>query len=227
MRNFISLLLLCAATSALALPARAVYTTFLNNGPPSNRVDIVFLGDGYTSSELGVYQTHINSMMSHFFNEGEEPFPRYRNYFNAHRIDVVSQQSGADDPSVGYYVNTALDASYRFDGVTQRLLSVNESKANTALSQGINGAFAVDMKIVAVNASQYGGAGGPYAVYAGGNASATEIALHELGHSFAGLADQYGGNTGTYTGPEPSEPDVTKNSSGAKWSRWIGYNQPV
>jgi hypothetical protein len=226
MRNLISLLLLCTAMSALAPTARAVYTTFLNNGPTSNRVDIVFLGDGYQSIELGTYQSHINSMMNHLFNEGEEPFPRYHNYFNAHRIDVISQESGADDPSVGVFVNTALDASYRFDGVTQRLLSVSNSKANTALGLGLGGAFTADMKIVTVNATQYGGAGGTYAVYAGGNNFATEIALHELGHSFAGLADEYGGNTGTYTGGEPSQPDLTKNSTGAKWSRWLGYNQP-
>jgi IgA Peptidase M64 len=226
MRNFIVLLLLCAASSALAPPARAVYTTFLNNGPPSNRVDIVFLGDGYTASELGVYQTHINSMMNHFFNEGEEPFPRYHNYFNAHRIDVISQQSGADDPSVGYFVNTALDARYLYDGVTQRLLGITDSKANAALSSGLGGAFTADMRLVTVNATQYGGAGGTYAIYAGGNDFATEIALHELGHSFAGLADEYGGITGTYTGGEPSQPDLTKNSTGAKWSRWLGYDQP-
>lgn len=226
MRNFIAVLLLCAASSAWTTPAHAVYTTFLNNGPSSNRVDIVFLGDGYTSSQLNTYQTHITAMMSHFFNEGEDPYPRYHNYFNAHRIDVISQQSGADDPSVNFFVNTALDATYRYDGVTQRLLYISDSKANAALSSGLGGALTADMKIVTVNATQYGGGGGTYAVYAGGNSSATEVALHELGHSFAGLADEYGGNTGTYTGTEPTQPDLTKDSTGAKWSRWIGYNQP-
>jgi hypothetical protein len=227
MKHCVSLLLFLAVMSGLAEPAHAVYTTFLDNGPPSNRVDIVFMGDGYTSSQLGTYQTHINAMMSHFFNEGEDPFPRYKNYFNAHRIDVISQQSGADDPSVNFFVNTALDATYRYDGVTQRLLYISDSKANAALSAGLNGAFSADMKLVTVNATQYGGAGGAYAVYAGGNSTATDIALHELGHSFAGLADEYGGNTGTYTGSEPTQVDVTKDSTGAKWSRWLGYNQPL
>ena len=226
MRNFISILLLCTASSAFAPPARAVYTTFLNNGPSSNRVDIVFLGDGYTASQLNVYQSHISSMMNHFFNQGEEPFPRYHNYFNAHRIDIISQQSGADDPTANFFVNTALDAHYLYDGVTQRLLYISDSKANAALSSGLGGAFTADMKLVAVNATQYGGGGGAYAVYAGGNVSATEVALHELGHSFAGLADEYGGNTAIYTGGEPTDPNITKNSTGAKWSRWIGYNQP-
>ncbi|HEY5705569.1 MAG TPA: M64 family metallopeptidase [Terrimicrobiaceae bacterium] len=212
--------------STLAVSAQADFTTFLSNGPSSNRVDIVFLGDGYTAQELDLYQTHINSMMAHFFDEGEDPFPRYKSYFNAHRVDVISQQSGADDPSVSAFVNTALDATYRFDGVTQRLLYVNDGKASAALSAGLDGALTADMKLVTVNATQYGGAGGTYAVYAGGNGSAAEVALHELGHSFAGLADEYGGFTTIYAGPEPSQPNVTKDPTGAKWARWNGYNQP-
>lgn len=220
------LLLACAVSLLAASRAQAQLTTFLNNGPSSNRVDIVFLGDGYTSSQLNTYQTHINSMMTHLFNQGEDPFPRYNKFFNAHRIDVISQQSGADDPNAGVAVNTALDSSYRFDGSTQRLLYVSNSKANAALNAGLNGAFTADMKIVTVNSTQYGGGGGTWAVYAGGNTSATEIALHELGHSFGGLADEYGGNTTPYTGSEPNRPNVTKDSTGAKWSQWIGYNQP-
>ncbi|MHA3770165.1 M64 family metallopeptidase [Verrucomicrobiota bacterium sgz303538] len=204
----------------------ADFTTFLNTGPSSNRVDIVFLGDGYTSSELNLYQSHIDMMMHHLFNEGEDPFPRYQNYFNAHRIDLVSQQSGADDPSAGVFVNTALNSTYLYDGVTQRLLYVDEVKANAELSAGINGAFTPDMKLVTVNSTQYGGGGGNYAVYAGGNGLAPEIALHELGHSFAGLADEYGGFAGPYPGGEPVEPDVTTDPTGKKWSQWLGYFQP-
>ncbi|MDQ3621541.1 MAG: M64 family metallopeptidase [Verrucomicrobiota bacterium] len=150
-------------------------------------MDIVFLGDGYTSTELGTYQTHINAMIGHLFDNGQDPFPRYERYFNAHRIDVTSEQSGADDPRVNFYVDTALDATYRYDGVTQRLLYLNSAKASDALSIGLGGALTADMRLVSVNATQYGGGGGTYAVYAGGNSAATEIALHELGHSFAGL----------------------------------------
>ena len=52
---------------------------------------------------LPFYQSHIGAMMSHLFDDGQDPFPRYRNYFNAHRIE----QSGADDPTAGLFVNTA------------------------------------------------------------------------------------------------------------------------
>ena len=82
------------------------------------------------------------------------------------------------------------------------------------------------MRFVTVNDSIYGGGGGKYAVYAGGSSSAREIALHELSHSFSKLADEYGGN-GTYTGAEPQAVNVTKDPTGAKWSRWLGYSDPT
>jgi hypothetical protein len=84
------------------------------------------------------------------------------------------------------------------------------------------------MRFVTVNDTQYGGGGGRYAVYAGGNAASLEVALHEVGHSFAGLADEYdyGGATARYKGSEPTEPDVTTDPAGAKWAHWIGYEQP-
>ena len=91
-----------------------------------------------------------------------------------------------------------LDASYRYDGVTQRLLYIDGEKAAPALLAGLEGAFTPDIKFVTVNASQYGGGGGAYSVYAGGNSRATEIALLELGHSFAGLADEYAGAAPRY-----------------------------
>ena len=222
-----SLLIFLALSSIMAAPAQANFFTFIDNGPSSNRVDIVFLGDGYTSKEKHLYYDHIIKMVNHLFDEGQDPFPRYLSCFNAHIIHVISQQSGADDPSVGTFVNTALDATFLADGVSQRLLYINSTKADTALSAGLGGAFTADVKLVTVNTTQYGGGGGTYAVYAGGNSAAPEVALHELGHSFAGLADEYGGSfTTPYTGSEPSEPNATKDPTGAKWARWNGYVQP-
>jgi hypothetical protein len=219
----VALLLLAWASSA-----SAAYQTIVDNGPNDNRVNVVFLGDGYTATQINtLYPAHINSMLAHLFNQGEDPYPRYKNFFNVHRIDLVSTESGADVPPLGIFHNTALDSTYYFDGSTDRLLYVNEAKANSALNAGLLGSgFTADVKLVTVNDTRYGGGGGNYAVYAGGNTSATEIALHESGHSFNKLADEYGGTTTTYTGPEPVELNVTKNSTGAKWAQWLGYNDP-
>jgi hypothetical protein len=202
--------------------------TIMNNGASSNRIDIVFLGDGYTSSELATtYTNHANSLVSYLFNDSllTQPFGRYESFFNVHLIDVASNQSGADNPGTGTTRDTALNSTYFYDGQTERLLYVDDTVANSALSAGLSGtSIDADMKFVTVNETKYGGGGGTYAVYAGGNASALEIAVHEVGHSFADLADEYGGS-GSYSGSEPRAVNVTTDSSGSKWSKWLGYEQ--
>ncbi len=70
-----------------------------------------------------------------------------------------------------------------------------------------------------------GGAAGRYAVFAGGRETGTDVAFHEMAHSFHGLADEYGGG-GAYLGAEPLSVNVTTSSEGAKWAHWIGYEQP-
>jgi hypothetical protein len=207
-------------------------TTVINNGPNSNRVNIVFLGDGYTAGEVNTtYPTHIVSMTNYMFNPPSgvitrDPYPRYENFFNVHRVNVVSNESGADVAPAGIFRDTAFDAAYFYDGSTERLLYINDNKANTALNSALADAgFTADVRLMTVNDSRYGGGGGTYSVYAGGNSNAPEVALHEMGHSFNGLADEYGGFTLPYGGAEPREINVTKDPSGAKWAHWKGYTQ--
>lgn len=230
-QSFVRAVIVLSAIGCLPFAALAQYETIVDNGPSSNRVDMVFLGDGYTAADhaAGTYTNHIQGYLGYLFGGGTivDPYPRYQSFFNVHRIDVMSNQSGADKPGDGVYVDTALDASYWWDGVTERLLYVNSLKADAALNNALAGAgFTAEQRYVTVNDNKYGGGGGKYAVYAGGNSAAHEVALHEMGHSFSGLADEYGGNASTYTGAEPSEPNVTKDPTGAKWEHWIGYDQP-
>ena len=213
-------------------PFGAGFTTIINNGPSSNRVDVVFLGDGYTSTDLmaGSYDSHVNTYVDYMFSNSlnSDPFYRYRNYFNIHKIDVVSNESGADVPPDNIFRDTALDASYYFDGSTERLLYIDNNKANAVRDTALAGSgFTAEMQYVTVNDTKYGGGGGSYAVYAGGNAYSQGIALHEVAHSFSNLADEYGGTPGPYPGGEPTEVNVTKEATGDKWSRWLGYNQPT
>ncbi len=226
-----TLIVISIASLLLAVTGLQAFDTLVDNGPSSNRVDIVFLGDGYTAADhtAGTYTTDINSYLGYMFSNtaNTDPFYRYRNYFNVHSIDVFSNESGADKPLDGIYVDTALDASYSWGGGVERLLYVSTSKANAARNAGLSGAsFSAEMQFVTVNDAKYGGGGGSYAVYSGGNGSAYEVAMHEMGHSFDNLADEYGGYPGPYAGGEPSEINVSTFSNGAKWSQWLGYNQP-
>jgi len=208
------------------------YTTITNNGASSNRIDIVFMGDGYTQSEIDTtYRSQVNSFLQYIFQDAAltDPFYTYRNYFNVHVIDVVSAQSGADDPVNDITRNTALNSTYLFDGITDRLLSVDETAADAELANGLSGAgFEAEIRFVAINSSKYGGAGGYYATFAAGNSAAYEVALHELGHSFIDLADEYlNGGPALYTGGEPDSLNLTIDDTGQKWSHWLGYEDPV
>ncbi len=219
------------AMACVLLPCLAAWsapTTIVDNGPPSNRADIVFLGDGYTQTDLdaGVYDQHIQAYLDHMFSPPgflADPFPRYRNFFNVHKITVASNQSGADIPSESSYRDTALDATYDSSGI-DRLLTISNGKANNIRNQQLAGTgITADIEMVTVNHTKYGGSGGSWAVFAGGNTSAHEIALHELGHSFSGLADEYVSFSGPYPYGEPAARNVTKNSDVEKWSHWRGF----
>lgn len=206
------------------------YNTMIQNGASSNRVDMIFIGDGYLSSQLNTtYVSHINSTLNHFFQQPlGQPLGRYQRFFNVHRVNVASNQEGADKPPLGIFVDTALDASY-WTGGTERCLYFNTTKANNAVATALSGS-GIDtndgMLLGVVNDSKYGGCGGQWGVYAGANSLAREIALHEIGHSFANLADEYFTNGTTYTGGEPEQWNITRTPTTGKWNRWVGYVDP-
>src|SRR6185312_6439987 len=217
-----AVLLLLASTNIHAEP----FETIVNNGSPDNRVDIAILGDGYTAAELQKYRNDVTSFLQGVF--ADEPFREYQRFINVHRIDVTSSQSGADHPERSVFVNTALDAAYHCGGI-QRLICVNVSNVNTIVNNTL-GQTQHDMVLVIVNDTEYGGSGGAVAV-ASTNAAVVDLVLHEEGHSFAFLADEYGGppppscnNTN-----EPFQPNATKETQRAliKWNHWIDAATPI
>ncbi len=200
-------------------PAETVYFT----GDPANRLDILVLGDGYTDSEMGLFADHVDNLVNGLL--GSEPFNRFASFVNIHKLEVPSSQSGTDQPDQvpPVYVDTAFNSSFNYAGVPQLLY------AQTSLV--LEAAAAVpeyDTIILVVNTSRYGGGAGAYAVCAGGSASAVQLMLHEFGHSFGGLTDEYQSPYDTYTGPEPSAPNCTSMgwfdmaAQQLKWHHWLG-----
>lgn len=188
---------------------------------------MIFIGDGYQAHELeSTYVTHINNTLNHFYSSA--PLDRYSNFINVHRVNVASAQSGADNPGNSHFVDTALDASYWWGG-TERCLYFNTGLANAAVANALSGT-GIDtddgLLLGTVNDTKYGGCGGQWGVYSGGNGLANEIALHEIGHSFARLADEYFYTDDHYSGPEPSQWNVTADPNSGKWDRWLGYDDP-
>lgn len=209
-----------------AVPQRATWpvTTIRNNGPTSNRVDVVILGDGYTAGQMASYATHTNNVVNSFF--AQEPFAAYAPYFNVHRVDVVSNESGVDEIDLNIYRDTALNMAYGCFGI-DRLLCIDVGLAWAAAGSAPDW----EQILALANSTRYGGAGYPaqdIGTLAGNNASAVEIALHEFGHSFADLADEYDyGDGAVYTGPEPSTTNISIYTAAQqiaqqrKWFRWM------
>ncbi|MEM7310810.1 MAG: M64 family metallopeptidase [Planctomycetota bacterium] len=200
--------------------------TLLDNGPTLNRLDLVIVGDGYTAGQMGAYAAHVNAIWPVML--ADHPFDDYQSYFNVHRVDVISNESGVDnDPFQGIQKDTALDMEFWCSGI-ERLLCVNVGKAGAQAAK----APGSDQVLAIANSTKYGGAGystADLATLSGNNFSSIEIALHELGHSLGDLADEYdyGGPT-TYQGPEPAAKNVSIFNSGqmasqqTKWFAWLG-----
>ncbi|MGP1273257.1 MAG: M64 family metallopeptidase [Phycisphaerales bacterium] len=203
---------------------------------PANRLDIVFVGDGYTAAQLGTYAAQVTSFADAMFQD--EPFATYRPLFAIHRVDVASPESGVDnDPSLGISRNTAMNMAFWCNNI-ERLLCVDVglayAYANTAAIPDGNGP---DQVIALANSSKYGGAGyssSDLGTASAGNGAAVEVVVHELGHSLGNLADEYDyGGPANYSGGEPNAANVSTYTPTqmsdrlAKWYRWLGVNNPA
>ncbi|MFD4672317.1 M64 family metallopeptidase [Lentzea sp. NPDC058450] len=211
-------------SSEFRLLAAADVVEVQKTGDSADRFDLVFVGDGYTADDLETYSANVKSKWEEL--SAVEPFKSYKEYFNVWQVNVISPESGVDhDPTKGILKNTALDMGFWCQGrdpQTERLLCVNETKAKEFAAL----APAADQVIALGNTAKYGGAGGSVATASGSNAQAGQIAIHELGHSIGGLADEYDYPYANYTGTEPREINVTKDPTGAKWGEYLGQPSP-
>ena len=210
------------AATAVAEPV----TVVRRNGPNDNRINIAVLGDGYTSEELAKYSTDVDLLLADLF--GEPPFYEYESYFNVRRIDVVSNESGADHPADGIFRDTALGAAYDCADIA-RLICVDHAAVYDVLERSVTGNLR-DMVLILVNDDEPGGSGGEFSV-ASTDQDSSEAMLHEIGHSFGLLADEYVNSDPRFcdNSIEPLEVNVTRESTrdSIKWSHWIEPDTPV
>ncbi|MGA3539172.1 M64 family metallopeptidase [Micromonosporaceae bacterium DT194] len=198
-------------------------TQVFGAAPRDRAFNIVLLAEGFTNAQQPAFNTAADDFVAAL--RATPPFDELAPAINVIRVNVASTDSGADDPAsaggTGASVRTYFDATFGGNGI-RRLLLVN---ATTALQVAAAQVPQFTVAIVVVNSTVYGGAGGSVGTYslAGG---ATEIAIHELGHTAFGLADEYayyagGDETGHDHHPatEPGEPNVTVNTNRAslKW----------
>ncbi|MGH9239940.1 MAG: M64 family metallopeptidase [Vicinamibacterales bacterium] len=176
-------------------PERHQVIQIERHGEPPAKVDLLLLGDGYTAAECARFRTQATRLSAALFTV--EPFRSRRNDFNVWGLCPPSEQSGVASPSRGIYRRTPVGAAYDAFG-SERYILTYENRAWRDIA-----AWApYEYVIILTNGETYGG-GGLYNVYstaAAGNDFAEYLFIHEFGHHFAGLADEY------YTSPVAYEP---------------------
>ena len=220
-------LVLCFLLLAITLqiPAQTFDVEAIKlEGANDKRINLVFMGDGYTAFELDQFITDATNFSSSLF--GQSPFTEYAAYFNVYAIKVISNESGTDHPGtatdvtepvidvkfVDNYFNTSFDTA----NIHRLLYTYDSATVYDVLADNFP---EYDQPVILVNTSEYGGAGGPYATSSTGT-SADEIVIHELGHSLFDLKDEY--YPGDALAGEAINMTQETNTSLVKWKNWIG-----
>jgi len=195
---------------------------------PATSVDLAFIAEGYTAAEMGKFRDDVKKMADILF--AESPYDQYKDRINIWAVEAISAESGTDIPGERSYVNTAVNSSfYTFD--LDRYLTTQDIKS-------VNDYAAVvphDNIIVLINSTKYGG-GGVYNYYSGttvGHSLSPKVFIHEFGHGFAGLADEYYSSAVAYDefyplNVEPWEPNITTMVNfDSKWKKLITKDTPM
>lgn len=209
---------------ALARTAAAASGTAMlwDSGPTAARMDLVLIGDGFTSAELPRWQTEARRIADGIL--ADPLFARFKNSFNIRRVDVASAQSGVSEGGVTR--NTALGMVIGCYGVA-RMVCADENKVISSVAP-LTAADGRDIYLVVANSSTYGGAAQGHVGTMTLHPQSIEVALHEIGHSAFYLADEYDYGSCSNSG-EPGEANVTRTSARAniKWRNFIGAATPV
>lgn len=218
----------------LCLPRLHGQTNFVaiaTNGPTTNRLNVVFLSEGYTSGQFGQFLMDATNAANSFRTTA--PFAEYAAYLNFFAIAVASGQSGSDHPTWPQYVNTYFNSTF---GSSDYIMSIppNEFDANYNHGQGKVDALlntfmpGASLTILLVNDSNLGGSdGGGKTAIASVSFLMGSIMLHESAHVLAGLGDEYTDPNPGY--PDIEEPNTTRetNRAAIKWQAWIAGSTPV
>jgi hypothetical protein len=200
----------------------------LNSGDPATKVDIVILPEGYTAAEMDRFKADCDKFAAGLFTV--EPYTHNRDKFNIRAVLAPSAESGTDIPRDKVWKNTILNSSfYTFDSERYLMTSDNQSVRNLAANAPY------DQIYILANTTKYGG-GAIYNLYSmsvNSNASSAKIFVHEFGHGFAALADEYDDGSTSFNDMyplnlEPWEPNITTLVKfETKWKNMLPANTPV
>ena len=222
--SFWLLLMLCAVLSMPVAAQPFPVDTLVKTGSLTKRINLVFVPDGYKEAEMPLFVSRakqaLNSMLT------QSPFQEYQQYFNAFAIKVPSAESGTTHPRTApdcgstpaFTASTYFNSTFDVGSIHRLLVPQRTAALGMVLAQSFP---TYDQVFVLVNSTEYGGSGGQFATFSANN-NAAEIAIHEIGHSFAGLSDEYW--AGSQYARETPNMTQTTNPSTVRWASWMGTN---
>ena len=201
-------------------PAGVHVWSVMKNGEPRDKVDLLLMGDGYTAAEMEKWHNDARRLTELLF--AASPFKEHRGDFNVWAIDTPAEESGISRPSDGRWRHSPLRTSYDAFGSERYILTFDNKRLRELAS-----AAPYEFIEIITNSREYGG-GGIFNLYATVSADSEwtpYVFVHEFGHHFAGLADEYYTSDVSYNSSterlEPWEPNVTADPKAAKWADLI------
>ena len=188
-------------------------------GDPHDKVDFVFVAEGYTAEDKDKFKADVDRMAAYLFTV--EPYKGMKDRFNIRAVFRASAERGMDEPRQRIYKKTVLNASFNAFDLDRYMLIEDDHRMHE-----IAGQVPYDAIVVLVNSQRYGGGsiGLDYCVTTVDHPSSPQVFVHELGHSFAYLADEYYQSEVSYNdfypaGVEPLEANITAllDPSNVKW----------
>lgn len=198
------------------------------NGPPAEKVDILFLAEGYTSGEMDKFLDDARRSAGYIFSE--EPFRSNRHKFNIRAVKSASEDSGTDIPGHGVWKNTVMNSSFYTFGIERYMTTMDYRAVCDVAAQA-----PYDQIYILVNTEKYGGGGiyNHYSISAADNLQSRAVVIHEFGHAFGGLADEYYNSAVAYSDffpldVEPWNPNLTTLVDfPSKWKSMVTEGVPV
>jgi len=199
------------------------------SGDPHAMVDVVILGEGYTRDQIAKFEQDLRRFTAVLL--GHEPYASRADRFNVRGILAVSQDAGCDEPSRGVFARTALGCSFDALGSERYLLSEDNRAIHDIAAHA-----PCDALYIMVNHERYGGGGiyNFFCTFTTDNQWSEYVFLHEFGHHFAGLADEYYTSQTAYNDfypadREPREANITRllDPARLKWADLTTPGTPV
>jgi hypothetical protein len=209
-------------------PSPGPILELMKHGDPASKVDLLILGDGYTAAERGKFERDARRMLDILF--ATSPFKERQADFNVWGLCPPAAELGISRPSTGKYRRSPIGTTYDAFGSERYVLTFENRAFRDAAS------FApYDVVEILANDRTYGGGGifGLYATVAADSQWAPYVFVHEFGHHFAGLADEYYTSDVAYLPSaervEPWEPNATAlgDPAALKWKDLVTGGTPL